>query len=712
MDKSFFVFMLGLFCFDASSQEVDQYRNLATQLSQDLRFDDAKQALVRIQSTGEKDVKQHLPGLLGAAYWKLGNTKAACDVYRTQEKRGPQVAVTPLWYRLGVCAKSMGQKQASVSYFKKALADSHFSLLYEPVMQMLPVLFSEGQLEFASPILSRFLNTNLRTLASEEKERLSVFLQGLLQSQTGLSAELRLQIMARLYVDLAGSNNFAWPSNEAKMDQDVAKMRVTSRLLVLDQTHQVDALLAQVGELHLEPKDDSPWGCSVRYLEGKSYRKKRDYQRARKVLTEIVDHCQDPVRMNAEFLLTRLVAMQPAERDMAVYDDFNQRYGSASFADDALYYKASAQLELGQKDKAKATLEDLTQRYGQGDMMSEAVFRLAMLYIDRGELDKAIGVLDRHKDADPLRFAYWKARLSLFGDPKTLLPTRSIEDAAAVGELVALARDNPANYYGYLAKLLLERLKIPTPKEGMTAKKAVVRTLWPTKAKGPLEDVQSWLSFGYVDEAMWLLKDVSLKAQDDQAKRDIYQLSAAFGYPEVGFRWMKQLQNPRVEDLYPRAFEGSVDRALQRQNLPKSLVFAIMREESAFDATVVSWAGAIGLCQLMPEVAKDFARRSGLKDYLPQHIYNPDVNVFLGAAHLAESFRKLGHPLLVVAAYNAGEANVQKWLVQRSGLPLDTFVERIPYQETRNYVRRVATSWLTYDQLAGLQSDPFGMELK
>ena len=115
--------------------------------------------------------------------------------------------------------------------------------------------------------------------------------------------------------------------------------------------------------------------------------------------------------------------------------------------------------------------------------------------------------------------------------------------------------------------------------------------------------------------------------------------------------------------------------------------------------------GAIGLCQLMPYTAKDEARLIRYKGSveLPA-LREPFLNARLGAAHLGRRWRQLKHPFLAIAAYNAGPGNVKKWLRRVDG-PVDTFVESIPVEQTRHYVKKVTGSWVTYTLLSGGAAD-------
>jgi soluble lytic murein transglycosylase len=139
-----------------------------------------------------------------------------------------------------------------------------------------------------------------------------------------------------------------------------------------------------------------------------------------------------------------------------------------------------------------------------------------------------------------------------------------------------------------------------------------------------------------------------------------------------------------------------------------AMVYAITRQESAFNPAAKSHAGARGLMQLMPETAKRTARRFGFGFDVARLTQDPSYNAKLGAAHLGELMDDWrGSHILAFASYNAGGGNVAKW-IKSYGDPRSPhvdaidWIERIPFYETRNYVQRVIENLHVYrHRLAG-----------
>ncbi len=157
----------------------------------------------------------------------------------------------------------------------------------------------------------------------------------------------------------------------------------------------------------------------------------------------------------------------------------------------------------------------------------------------------------------------------------------------------------------------------------------------------------------------------------------------------------------RWEMAYPRPFADGVARAVRESHVDAHLLFAIAREESNFDPTARSHAGARGLTQLMLPTARAQARRLRVR-MTAAALRDPTLNLRLGARFVATLDGRLTDRRgLVPSAYNAGYGNVRRWLEARGDLPFDRFVETIPFDETRRYTRRVCQSWGVYRFLAG-----------
>jgi soluble lytic murein transglycosylase len=159
------------------------------------------------------------------------------------------------------------------------------------------------------------------------------------------------------------------------------------------------------------------------------------------------------------------------------------------------------------------------------------------------------------------------------------------------------------------------------------------------------------------------------------------------------------------ELLYPRPFDAEVRAAAKISDLPESLIYAVMRQESLFQPRAISSANARGLMQLLPATAVATARRVGRPRPTPASLLEPAVNVPLGAAYLRSRVDLFdGQVVLALAAYNAGAGAAGRW---RPDAPLDVdlWVENIPFNETRGYVQRVMWHSVVYQWLEGRKAE-------
>ena len=153
--------------------------------------------------------------------------------------------------------------------------------------------------------------------------------------------------------------------------------------------------------------------------------------------------------------------------------------------------------------------------------------------------------------------------------------------------------------------------------------------------------------------------------------------------------WQAKL--PDLLDVrFPQPFPEIYRRHAFTTNLPQPMLFAVSRQESAFDHRAVSRAGARGLMQLMPATARIVARRIRTSRPSKADLFDPEINIRLGSNHLAFLMDRYdGHRALVFAAYNAGEHRSDRWMRKASGMPTEAWIERIPFRETRDYVKSV-----------------------
>lgn len=308
------------------------------------------------------------------------------------------------------------------------------------------------------------------------------------------------------------------------------------------------------------------------------------------------------------------------------------------------------------------------------------------------------------------KFHYWKAR--------AMLKLGWTEQANQT--LRALIREEPLSFYTCLAYQLLnlpiEPLQaIPVDQEPSLAKVASAKD----------NAVFEWLV--YVNEkdlAQTFLTQVELlkSASSEQKELSILKAYAHAGlYMPLFSRFgtlpteVKQMVTQQHWNLlFPMPWSKQVSSSAEKNAIPIEFIYSIMRQESAFNPEARSSVDAMGLLQLMPSLAKHLASRDSSVGFEKElDLLIPEVNIKLGATELANLLkRRSGQYALAVASYNSSDKAINNWLQSRDRKDLIEFIEEIPYDETRTYIKLVFRNFIWYRRCLNVsQSVNFPTEL-
>ncbi|MFY9573062.1 MAG: tetratricopeptide repeat protein [Blastocatellia bacterium] len=152
-----------------------------------------------------------------------------------------------------------------------------------------------------------------------------------------------------------------------------------------------------------------------------------------------------------------------------------------------------------------------------------------------------------------------------------------------------------------------------------------------------------------------------------------------------------------VELIYPAPYRDAFDRYSPVVNVDPRLVLSLARQESRFNPSVKSGASARGLLQFIPETAQQLAEEEGMKDFELDDVYTPEVAVRLAVRYVADLLKLFPqNPHAVLAAYNTGERNVERWIARARSSDVDRLVSEIAIPETKDYVAKVMNSYRAY----------------
>jgi len=195
-----------------------------------------------------------------------------------------------------------------------------------------------------------------------------------------------------------------------------------------------------------------------------------------------------------------------------------------------------------------------------------------------------------------------------------------------------------------------------------------------------------------------------LQASDDSERnRQLAQLASSQGWYRMAIDAASRAQAWDALDLrFPMPYQDAFRRNAAVQNVPSTELMAIARRESAFFPQARSPVGARGLMQLMPATGAQVASALGQKGGAA-NLFEVEHNVLLGSAYYRQLLDRFnGNRVFALTAYNAGPNRVDRWRHKPGeGVPVDVWVDTIPYQETRNYVQAVLSYNVVFQYLMG-----------
>ena len=406
--------------------------------------------------------------------------------------------------------------------------------------------------------------------------------------------------------------------------------------------------------------------------------------------------------------LARLHNRRSRDLALTTLDKLAREYPKSQEVAEALLLKGRLLEEASRVSDAQAVYRKLAAGYPDGEEAGAALWRLGWLAWFRGDYADAAGSWARilairgghaYREAS----TYWIGRADeLRGEAKL-----------AVRRFVQLQGEAPRSYYGVLASQRSGH-RSPGVRSSPTPVTLPADPLEPLQADAGYARVEALRAVGlgtFADEEM---AEMTRRALGDATL--LYALSAAYVQESRYHLALRILRRhfqslartgadtvPRAfwEMLYPIGWRGELMEAAGRAAIDPLLVAAVVREESSFYPQARSRVGARGLMQLMPETARPIAQGRRLPFNNAELLDDPAANLELGTTYLAALLREFPDARLAAAAYNAGPARVREWWGTRRSDDLEVWVEQIPFDETRAFVKRVMLSWDEYRRLYG-----------
>jgi len=487
-----------------------------------------------------------------------------------------------------------------------------------------------------------------------------------------------------------------------------------------------EGALEELQKIDFDSLDRADW-CRARFRLARTRYRLDDKRRATELYRGVADACNRPGSVEPHIrslfaLGRRHYTLDRWEEAREAMTTLLETYPERSHADDALLYLGRIARATGNDKRERELVERALRDYPDGDMVHEFVWE----YLEpeyRGEnFGGFVDALDRLEIPDFDDQYFSQGRLLYF---RARAEEELDRDTAAREHFRSAWRRYPFSFYGYLARLALSDRGDEVPALDGTSARATPDWFFdPDWAGGAVRHVSRLGLYGMA-AAIETGRVHRVRASDpsslaaDDWWRLAYLHHRAGNYVRSHHIARRQISGRPWADpavgrfvrwhiAFPDPFRGRVEQAVSIEGRQTSearvsphLPMAIMREESGFDANIESWAGAVGLMQLMPATARHHDGDLDV-DADPQTLREPHVNIRIGVEHLhllAEKFSN--HPVVMVAAYNAGMGAVGNWLPGSRDRSIGLWVEQIPYRQARNYAKRVMGTYAAYQWLAG-----------
>lgn len=472
----------------------------------------------------------------------------------------------------------------------------------------------------------------------------------------------------------------------------------------------------------LEAKAKGAFAKRLKWEKAQIFFSRRNHYKEALVTLQLLEKTKSPYQDDALFLKARALSrLDLDEKAIVAFRSYAKTTQNGANADRARFFAARLEYYLGKHDAALRSFAQLLGTHRKKkktirlrpDTIRDAHFLAGMsaFLIQKFAVAqthfKAASKNSSNKDAIK-RNSYWLAVAQLEQD--TPKGQALLED---------ICREDATNWYALFAARRLQQKNVPnnhclqlaaqgrdTAVSNDVVHGATTLSIEPTL---PLEQISSkasvYASMGLFRPAANALREAEKTGKVNAAAHDwmghYLQLSA----PQYTIRlasnsldWNDDgLKEKLGKAAYPLPYAQLVHKQEDQHGLPPFLIHSIARKESLFDPFARSYAGALGMMQMMPATYETNRKRAQLPKLRPRQIPNPAQSIVAGGFELAHLLEKFDSNLpLAIMAYNGGSKAVERWIARSGEFPTDVFVEKAGFAQTRNYVRRVYQNIVRY----------------
>ncbi len=571
----------------------------------------------------------------------------------------------------------------------------------------------------------RGLIANYPSTSHARKARMELATRYFAQKRWNDAARLWLDVRQRTPINTDGVEaQTQLQANLGRFNPTLKRQAITGPNVVLNEyrarvsAHQSDRVVRDLPKAAKSWKKGSAEWCEAQYLVGRSYTKLRKHGDSTPWYGRVIASCSKHSSLHRKALYNGGKGKWNAgDKDGAIawFTTLWETYPKHSYADDAYYFAARIHREQGNQATANALIKKQVEAYPDGDMAKDSHWLIVRQMFAEKKYAQVVAYIDSNdiQETD----IYSKGRMAYFRARALQLAGKNSAEA-----YVQVTKSAPLTYYALLA---LNRLAEIHKTDRLCAAKPEICQF--EVVGGEIEaipaEIQDHAAFqrGYAlvglhldelarrefrvvrplatkPEHLWGIADLldrsgAYPLSHDIARREIEDWETGYPDPNSRRKW---------DVAYPRPFDEFVTPWSKKRALPSAIAYAIMREESGFSPGIESWANARGLMQLMEATGSRMAKKDAMASFNANQLFEPEIAVRLGTLYLSELGESYGnHPIFIIAGYNGGAGNVNRWLKNASSDQVDLFVEDIPFGQTRNYTKRVLRTFWVYQYLSG-----------
>ena len=454
------------------------------------------------------------------------------------------------------------------------------------------------------------------------------------------------------------------------------------------------------------------------YYIGRTFHRQRKYDSALKEYNKIVSLYPASGYLTRALYHSTLCYRRKGQPQLAEKHliDFVEKYSWSALADDALYDLGWVQENEKLYDKAIASYRRLTTQYTHSDRLPRAYWRIGWIQFRNERYTDCIATFTTLQNGFP--HDSW-AKAARFWIAKTYERQNQLKAAEAVYSEIVRANHW---YYSGAAKDRLKRLQsqlaASTKQETLAIPRVRVTVdspAWKNIGSKKTPRVAQLMRLKLFEDALIELE--GLVKRNNSNLRDNYynvilcleklkKFQQAYGYADrlSRFQPLRGKNNAIPVELYrilyPLYYTDLLQKHTTKYEIDPLFVAAMIREESRYNADIVSYAGAIGLMQIMPANGPEFASRLKIPRFNKKMLYNPDINIQMGSWYMKSLMDQFdNNHALVAGAYNGGPGRMRRWIKAKQIPDIDEFIEDIGIDQTRRHIKKVIDSYIIYQQL-------------